>query len=123
MQHGSEEDESSSRIGSASLVGPSLEAGGFEYDREVAAVGLEDKVDCALHAQSLKMSLDQIVKEEDHHGRRLRKEERHKPTTVPPTLTSFAARRPHAIQNISVDPHILHRFTNDTYPSPITYAL
>ena len=46
----------------------------------------------AFHAQSLRMSLDRIVKEEGYHGRRFRKEERYKPTTVPPLPTSFAAK-------------------------------
>ena len=48
--------------------------------------------DCAFHAQSLRMSLDRIVKEKGYHGRRFRKEERYKPTMVPPPPTSLAAR-------------------------------
>ena len=48
--------------------------------------------DCAFHAQSLRMSLDRIVKEEDYHGRRFRKEERYRPSATPPPPTPFAAR-------------------------------
>ena len=48
--------------------------------------------DCAFHAQSLRTTLDRIVKEKDYYGRRFRKEERYRPTTDPPTPTSFAAR-------------------------------
>jgi hypothetical protein len=48
--------------------------------------------DHAFHAQSLRTSLDRIIGEKDYYGRRFRKEERYKPTTFPPTPTSFAAR-------------------------------
>ena len=51
MEHDSEEDKSSGRDGSASLVGASLETGGFGHDREVVAAGWDDRgrprVSCA----------------------------------------------------------------------------
>jgi hypothetical protein len=48
--------------------------------------------DCAFHAQSLRMSLDRIANDKDYHGRRFRKEERYRPTMIPPAPTKFAAR-------------------------------
>ena len=48
--------------------------------------------DRAFHLQSLRISLDRIVKEGDYHGRRFRKEERYKPTTIAPPPTPFATR-------------------------------
>ena len=48
--------------------------------------------DCVFHAESLRMSLDRIVADKDHHGRRFRKEERYRPTVTPPPPTPFAAR-------------------------------
>ena len=54
-------------------------------------VGTIEK-DCVFHAQSLRMSLDQIIEDKGHHGRRFRKEERYRPTATPPPPTPFAAR-------------------------------
>ena len=64
-------------------------------------VGTIEK-DCAFHAQSLRMSLDRIVRDKDYHGRRFRTEERYRPTTTPPPptfvlgddLATLAARDP-----------------------------
>ena len=47
----------------------------------------------AFHAESIRTSLDRIIKEKDYYGRRLRGEERYRSTTVSPAPTSFAARR------------------------------
>ena len=50
--------------------------------------------DRAFHARSLRLSLDRIVEEKEHyHGQRFRKEERYKPTTVPPPPTPFASKK------------------------------
>ena len=49
--------------------------------------------DRGFHAISLRVSLDRIVEDEDnYHGRRFRKEERYRPSTLSPSPTSFAAR-------------------------------
>ena len=48
--------------------------------------------DCEFHAQSLRTSLDRVIKDKDYHGRRFRKEERYRPTMASPHPTSFAAR-------------------------------
>jgi len=90
MEHGSEEDESSGRNGSASLVGASLETGRFGRDHELVGTIEEDR---AFHAPSLRVSLDRIVEEKDYYGQRFRKEKGFRPTTDPPAPTSFAASR------------------------------
>ena len=51
-------------------------------------VGTIEK-DCAFHAQSLRISLDRIIKDKNYHGRRFRTEERYRPTTLPPPPASF----------------------------------
>ena len=63
-------------------------------------VGTMEEED-AFHAESLRTSLDRIIKEKDYYGRRLRGEERYRPTTVPPAPTSFAVTGALAIQNPS----------------------
>ena len=50
--------------------------------------------DRAFHANSLRMSLDRIIKDKDcYHGKRFREEERYKPTTISPSPTLFEARK------------------------------
>ena len=48
--------------------------------------------DRAFHAQSLRISLDRIVTDEGHYGRRFRGEERYRPALSPLPPTAFAAR-------------------------------
>ena len=48
--------------------------------------------DRAFHARSLRISLDRIVADQDHYGRRFRKEERYRPAVSPLPPTAFAAR-------------------------------
>jgi hypothetical protein len=54
--------------------------------------------DGTFHARSLMLSLDRIVEGEGkYHGRRFRKEDRYKPTTIPPPSTPFAANKDPAV--------------------------